>query len=462
MKRILIAAFLVLAAAPVAFAQQRPTSPRALPHVLLIGIDTLRGDHLACSGNDWIRTPNIDALAADGVLFTRCFSTAPWTLPSFASIFTGKTPYHHGAVGFDYQRLDDDNYTLTEFFDIAGYRTNGFVSINYLTPEFGMGQGFNGDAPQGLDPDLDRASRITWLGLETLRTHDLNQPLFMFLHYFDVHAPYTPPAPYAGMYYHGDEMAPGEPVLDFLRSDANPARNRNSGMYDWLEGITDLEFGVKEYAAGVTFVDDHVGQLMTHLKDEGLYDGMLIVLVSDHGEHLGDHGYWFTHAEPYQECLHVPLLIKFPKGSFAGTVVEAPISTMDLMPTMLETVGIRPPEMDGRSLLPLCAGQAGSVGSLLVAEQGGSVEGFSKALIDWPWKLIYRRAKDVETYQLFDLNTDPGETNDLASVHEAKAGRMRMRMWRIFDPENPLVEGRGAIPADVDEETRKRLEALGY
>ena len=101
MKRILIAAFLVLAAAPVAFAQQRPTSPRALPHVLLIGIDTLRGDHLACSGNDWIRTPNIDALAADGVLFTRCFSTAPWTLPSFASIFTGKTPYHHGAVGFD-------------------------------------------------------------------------------------------------------------------------------------------------------------------------------------------------------------------------------------------------------------------------------------------------------------------------------------------------------------------------
>jgi len=463
MKRMMTAALLlILATTSVVSAQQRPTPPRKMPHVLLIGIDTMRGDHLACAGNDWIRTPNIDALAADGVLFTRCFSTAPWTLPSFASIFTGLIPYRHGAVGSDYQRLSDDYDTLTEYFDVAGYRTHGYVSINYLTEPFGMGQGFNSSAPPGLDADLDRASRITWLGLETVANHDMNRPLFMFLHYFDVHAPYTPPAPYTGMYYDGDAKGAGEPVLDFLKSDANTARNRDSGMYDWLEGVTDLDFGVKEYAAGVTFVDDHVGQLVASLKERGLYDDMMIVLVSDHGEHLGEHDLWFTHAEPYQECLHVPLMIKFPEGHFAGTVVDSPVSTLDLMPTMLETVNIRPPDMDGRSLLPLCAGRATSVGSLLVAEQGGHVDGFSKVLIDWPWKLLYSRSKGVEAYSLFNLNADPGETSDLSDEHAAKTKQMRRRMWRVFDPDNPVVEAGTAVSADIDEDTKRRLEALGY
>ena len=462
MKRILSTALLILATVAPGSAQQRPGPPRAMPHVLLIGIDTLRGDHVGCAGNDWIRTPNIDALAADGVLFTRCFSTAPWTLPSFASIFTGKLPYHHGAVGYDHQRLGEGHHTLAEFFAVAGYQTSSFVSISYLTDQFGMGQGFTGVAPPGLDPDLDRASRITWLGLETMRTRDPKRPLFLFLHYFDVHAPYTPPAPFSGMYYEGDAKGAGDPVLDFLRSEANHARNRDSGMYDWLEGVTDLDFGVKEYAAGVSYVDDHVGNLMSFLKAEGLYDNMLIVLVSDHGEHLGEHGYWFTHAEPFQECLHVPLLIKFPKGSFAGSVVDAPVSTMDLMPTMLETVNIRPPEMDGRSLLALCAGLRSSVGSLLVSEQGGSEMGFSKTLIDWPWKLMYERKQGGESYSLYNLNADPGESIDLSAVNAAKTGMMKRRLWRIFDPENPLVEGRAAIPADLDDETRKKLEALGY
>jgi arylsulfatase A-like enzyme len=463
MKRITTAALLlILLATGVASAQRGATPPRKLPHVLMIGIDTLRGDHLACSGNDWIRTPNIDALAADGVLFTRCFSTAPWTLPSFASIFTGLTPYRHGAVGSDYQRLADEHHTLTEFFDVAGYKTHGYVSINYLSEPFGMGQGFNGAAPPGLDPDLDRASRITWLGLETMNLHDMDRPLFMFLHYFDVHAPYTPPEPYAGMYYEGEARGAGEPVLDFLKSDANAARNRDSGMYDWLEGVTDLDFGVKEYAAGVTFVDDHVGQIVADLKRRGLYDDMMIVLVSDHGEHLGEHDLWFTHAEPYQECLHVPLMIKFPEGHFAGTVVDAPVSTMDLMPTMLETVNIRPPDMDGRSLLPLCAGRSTSVGSLLVAEQGGHPAAFSKTLIDWPWKLFYSRAQDVESYRLFNLNADPDETEDLAEKHAAKARSMQRRMWRVFDPDSPVVERGTPISADIDEETKRRLEALGY
>lgn len=461
-RRVRILSMILLLAVLASAATAAGPARRGLPHVLIIAIDTWRGDHLAAAGNDWIRTPHMDALAADGVLFTRCFSTAPWTLPSFASIYTGLTPHRHGAIGGDYQRLGDDHHTLAEYFDQAGYRTSGYVSINYLSPAFGMGQGFNGQAPAGLDPDLDRASRITWLGLETLRTVDLRQPQFLFLHYFDVHAPYDPPAPYTRMYYEGDERAPGESVLSFLRSDRNAADNKDSEMYDWLEGVTDLDFGVKEYAAGVSYVDDHVGQLTAYLKSEGLYDDTMIVVLSDHGEHLGEHDLWFTHAEPYQECLHVPLFIKFPGNAFAGQVLDNPVSTMDVMPTILESLSIRPPDVDGRSLLSLCAGRGGATGSLLVAEQGSDPEDFSKTLIDWPWKLMAVREGGETTYRLFNLNDDPGETRNVADEFAAKAKRMERRLWRVFDPESPLVEGRMPIAADVDEETRRKLEALGY
>lgn len=459
-----ILATLAILAASLAAHAQTPGARRQppTPHVLIIGIDTMRGDHLGCAGNDWIRTPEMDALASDGVVFTRCFSTAPWTLPSFASIFTGLLPYRHGAVGGDYSRLGADHNTLTEFFASAGYNTSGYVSIDYLTDPFGMAQGYVGGAPPGLDPDLDRASRITWLGLETLRTVDLNRPQFLFLHYFDVHAPYDPPAPYTRMYYDGDEKAGPTPVHDMLLSDANRARNKDSGVYDWLEGITDLEFGVKEYAAGVSYVDDHVGQLTAYLKEQGLFDDMMIILVSDHGEHLGDHDIWFTHTEPWQETLHVPLLIKFPNNAFAGTVVDAPVSTMDIMPTVIDAMMVRPPAVDGRSLLPLCAGQVGTVGSLLVAEQGSDPGDWMKAFIDWPWKLIATHRGEETTYALYNLNDDPGETIDLATTHEAKAKRMTRRLWRIFDPENPVVEAGTALSAEIDEATRRRLEALGY
>ncbi|HPF35297.1 sulfatase [bacterium] len=434
------------------------------PHVLMIGIDTWRGDHLGRTGNDWIETPHLDALAADGVAFSRCYSTAPWTLPSFASIMTGLLPYRHGAVGGEYQRLGEDHVTLAEYLAAGGYATAGFVSINYLSPEYGMGQGYTVTAPPGLDLDLDRADRITWLGLETLRTRDLSQPHFLFLHYFDVHAPYAPPPPYDRMYYRGNETAPGPTVLSFVRSDANRAPNKTTAMYDWLGDVTDLQFPVKQYAAGVSYVDDHVGQIVAYLKQRGLYDRMLIVVVSDHGEHLGEHDLWFTHLEPYQECLHVPLLIKLPHNAFGGQVLDEPVSTLDVLPTVLDALTVRPPEdIDGRTLLPLIAGQTQGHRTRLMAEQGAVPGSFVKTLIDWPWKImVSERPAEGRRVRLFNLNDDPYETVDLAAEHAAKAERMERRLWRTFDPENPIVEGRLPIPADVDEETRRKLEALGY
>jgi len=432
------------------------------PHILLIGIDTWRGDHLGCTGNEWIQTPHLDALAADGVAFSRCYATAPWTLPSFASIFTGLLPNRHGAVGGAYQKLGDDHHTLTEYLSSTGYETSGYVSINYLSPPFGMGQGFTGITPNGLDPELDRAERITWLGLETLRVRDLTQPNFLFLHYFDVHAPYDPPAPYTRMYYQGDELAPGTTVLDFVRSEKNRAHNRGTEMYDWLGDVTDPEFIVKEYAAGVSYVDDHVGQLIAFLKQQGIYDRMMIIVVSDHGEHLGEHDLWYTHAEPWEECIHVPLIMKLPNNAFGGQVFDTPVSTLDVMPTVLDVMMLQAPDVDGRSLLPLIGGQTAGHRTQLISEQGASAENYMKTLIDWPWKLMVVRTDGTSESRLFNLNTDPEEKVDLAQKHEAKLRQMERRLWRVIDPDSPIVENRAPIAADVDEATRQKLEALGY
>ena len=225
------------------------------PSVLILAIDTLRGDYLHCAGNDLVRTPHMDALARDGVRFARCFSTAPWTLPSFASIYTGLLPYRHGAVGGDYARLDESFTTIAEYLGEAGYRAMGLVGINYLMPSFGMAQGFNTRIPFDPGDDAeDQATRISELGCRFLEIHG-QEPFYLFLHYFDGHAPYEPPAPYDRMYFPGDPRGPGVPILPLLQSDLNRAPNKDSGIYDWLAGVTNMTFPLRQYAAEVSYVD---------------------------------------------------------------------------------------------------------------------------------------------------------------------------------------------------------------
>ncbi|MHB8077860.1 MAG: sulfatase family protein [Candidatus Krumholzibacteriia bacterium] len=451
---------LVLAITGVA-ARSRSREPR-LPDVIMIAIDTLRSDHLHCYGNDWIRTPNLDALARDGVRFSRCFATAPWTLPSFASIFTGLTPGHHGAVGGAREVLDDSRTTLAERLAAAGYRTYGYATVKWLTPPFGMARGFNFELPLATPAGLEGGPLVTALGRATF---DLprDKPLFTFLHYFDAHAPYAPPPPFARMYYHGDERAPGAPVLDFLRSPANAAPNRSSGMYDWLAGVTDLEFPAREYAAAVSYTDDHVGRIVAELKRSGRYDDALIIVVADHGEHLGEHDLWFTHALPYQEALHVPLIVKLPRGHAAGRLVETPVSTLDILPTVLDWLGLPAASpCDGRSLQGLVEGRDRGGPSLLVAEQGSEPDDLSKSLIDWPWKLNVFRSRAGDRYELYDLGRDPGERHDLAAQRPSELARLSARLWTVFEEQHPLGFGAASGPADLDAAAQRQLRSLGY
>lgn len=432
------------------------------PDVVVIAIDTLRGDHLGCLGSDWVRTPHLDALARDGVLFTRCLATAPWTLPSFASIFTGLTVSHHGVVGGRHEVLHERFVTMAEHLNSAGYRSHGFSSVKWLTSDFGMTQGFGLEPPPpGAALGAGGAEDATRLGLATFGL-PRDRPLFTFLHYFDVHAPYPPPPPFARMYYEGDERAPGTPVKAMLLSDANLAPNKSSGIYDWLEGVTDLEYPRREYGAAVSYVDAIVGRLMAGLKESGRYDDALVMVVADHGEHLGEHDLWFTHTLPYQETLRVPLLVKLPRARHAGRVIDEPVSTLDILPSLLDWLRLPAAATDGRSLRSLVAGRDSDGRSLLVAEQGSDPRALCKSLVEWPLKLMLFRDRAGDRYALFDLETDPGETTDLSRDRPADAARLRARLWEVFDPRRALGNTPLARPAIVDAGSRDLLRSLGY
>ena len=464
-----LGSFLLAAACVVAgCGRERPApsgpyvpAPRA--PVIILGLDTVRGDHLHAAGKRDIRTPYIDDLAADGVLFTRCQSTAPWTAPAFASVMTGLTTFRHGYVGGRHLKLDDALTTLAERLQGEGYRTGAFVSIDWLTPEFGMGQGFDrhlylrtgGRKNGGLITDRG----LAWLAEEG------DGPAFLFLHYFDAHAPYTPPAPFDGMYYDGDPRGPGEPLIDFLRSDRNHAVDavNRERMYDWLDGVTDWDYPVRQYAAGVSAVDHEVGRVVQALKAAGLYDQALIIAVGDHGEHLGEHELWFTHAQPWQEVLQVPLVIKLPGGQFAGTVIGRRVSLLDVLPTVCGARGQpKPNDVDGRDLMEVLTAPDAAPPSLLLAGHGSRADDCWQTLVVDEWKLVVRWRDGTRREMLFDLTADPGETRDVAADHPARVAALRDELLRRIDPEQPVTLRPPLGDDHLSPAARRKLRSLGY
>jgi arylsulfatase A-like enzyme len=219
---------------------------------------------------------------------------------------------------------------------------------------------------------------------------------------------------------------------------------------------------VAQYAAGVSYVDDHVGRVVADLEARGLYDDALIVLVSDHGEHLGEHGIYYGHSLPYREVLHVPLIIKWPGNEHAGTVVTERVSIMDVLPTLLEVTGQEiPPGLDGRSLVGAPEGR-GHGASLMVAEQGETPEQYCKTLLEGRWKLMLFWVRGGFVPVLFDVEADPQEIYNVAADHPEVVERMTARIWEIFDPDRPFGVHETKSEQPVDDAELRRLRSLGY
>lgn len=461
--RLLIPCLLLLLAGAGCRTEAPGPRPLTNPPIVVIGLDTVRGDHLRVAGMEGIETPHLDALAADGVYFARCQSTAPWTGPSFASLYTGLLPYRHGFIGGNYAGLDSSLTTMAEILRGEGYVTGGFVAVKWLTRKFGMAQGLREHQAYYLGRDGSEAREVTSKGQRFAGRHH-DEPFFLFLHYYDAHAPYEPPQPFDRYYYGGDERAPGGLLLDVVLSERNdlPLEKRESGMYDWLEGITDWEYPDRQYAAEITFVDDQVGQVIADLKKRGLYHQALIVAVGDHGEHLTEHDIYYTHALPYEETLHVPLIIKWPGREFAGTRVDRRVSITDVLPTVLAATGRPVPAgLDGVDLHGLAHDPRADYAGSLVAEHGGP-RLWHKTLTEGEWKLFLTAEQGEITRRLFHLGEDPGELLDVARDHPERVAAMTRRLWEICGGPEKLVDRPPVGTDKIDEKTREQLRSLGY
>jgi arylsulfatase A-like enzyme/Flp pilus assembly protein TadD len=394
----------------------RAATPAATPGapIILVTIDTLRADRLPAYGYRGVETPNIDALRRDGVLFANAYSHCPLTLPSHVSLLTGLLPPAHGVRNNLGYRLDAASHpTLPALLKGAGYATGAAVSAWVLRPETGLGAGFDSyrDVPGGTDgrgsvADVQRAGRETVaLALEFVAAHR-REPFFLFVHLYEPHAPYAPPS---------------------------PQRER------W--GAT--------YEGEIAAADAALGDLVAGLKRAAAYDDALVVLASDHGEGLGEHGEDEHGILLYREVLHVPLLVKRPRSAGAGSTVERAVGLVDVMPTLTEAVGVAtPPGLAGRSLFAASPAPAAVYSETYYPRIH---LGWSElhSLVDERYHLI-----DGPRPELFDLRHDPAEKQDLARASAPIVAAMTRELG--------TRRGDFRAPDAVGEAEREKLQALGY
>ncbi len=454
-----------------------PSEPEAPRRVFLITVDTLRADHMGIYGYPRQTSPELDRLAEQGVTFTRALAQWPKTGPSMASLFTGRYPKTTGLTHRAAQKIPGEYLTLPELFQSTGYSTLGVVSNAVLSAELGWNRGFDefletwtlGGAVSD-DPVEHRkwvsAPLVNQLAIPALERHVDSERLFVWLHYSDPHAPYLLPEGTADPFL--DDAFDTQDQL--IEHELPPARA--------LGGERRLGFYVAKYDANILVTDSYIGAILDHLESLGLLEDALVIFTSDHGEGLGEHDELFEHGrEPYNTTAHVPLFITYTGVARAGRQVDHPIELLDLYPTLRELLQI--PEgqvgLEGSSLVPFL-GLEGAIDTrdlepfrYAFSEAGGGQMLWRHYLSvqDGRWKLVFHPAVERNdrqlppTFELFDLESDPQELENLAGQQEEEFDRLweALSTWMESTPEP------GQIDPDSEaysEETLNALRALGY
>lgn len=439
--------------------------PRPKPrHLLLISVDTLRVDRLGCYGGRPQTSPAIDRLAERGVLFESAFATSSSTLPAVTTLMTGKYPSEHGVIANRFFPLPEKEDLLAERLGESGFTTAAFVANQLLAAGSRIGQGFERhEAYQALD-----ASDGKWA--ETKMTADASRWLrqnftpdgraFLWVHYMQPHAPYTPPPELAGRF-----LDPG------YRGDVDGDRGTLNQIYIDKRQLTDPELRrvLGLYDASVRYVDDQIGRLLAELKASDQLEDTLVVFVADHGEDLYDHHAYFYHANSvYRSSLQVPLIFSWPGRIPSGERVSSVVSGVDVRNTVLGLLGFPPdPRGDGRDLSPLWRREAKSARELAFAQfEGTLVTAFSDrwTFIDNPEELTPRNVPVEGVYpvarrELYDRSKDRDEQQDVASEQPDIVARLEesIARWRgtLRDPDER--------PSDLRSRSElEQLRRLGY
>lgn len=425
------------------------------PNVLVVAVDTLRADRLGCLGNTRGLTPNLDRLAASGVLFERAYSSAPWTLPSFASMFTSQAPEEHGAGGRvgDFRALDASHDTLAERFRDAGYATGAVVNVDFLGRAYGLMQGFESvDERFYADNTHLRDARGTTDAALAFLDRAGSTPFLLLAHYFDPHARYAPPAEYRARF--ADPRDQKGSAFDFgAREQVTLWRARR------IQPTPD-DFHRAEllYDAEVAFTDAEIGRLLDELSRRGLAQNTLVVLVADHGEEFLDHGDWEHGHTLYDELLHVPWILAQP-GRLVPRRVPETVGTIDLAPTLAAWCGVpASPSFRGRDLAPALRGEALPPSALLAFGNfwGPPLE----SLRSDGWKWIEHRADAARPPELFHVVDDPRESVNRAATERSRAEQLE----RDLELLRRVLAGRAKLgpPVQPSAEERRRLQGMGY
>jgi arylsulfatase A-like enzyme len=432
------------------------------PDVVLIVVDTLRWDRLPLAGYPRPVAPRLAAFAAESVVFEEARAVASWTRPTVASILTGYSPRRHGALRYDEGLAAVP--TLATRLGLAGYATRALVANNFLH-EAGFERGFQ---------QFDHLSlRRNWHvpGAEVTRAalaavpEAADAPLFLYVHYLDPHDPYRPD-PHARRTLVRPYDGPVEGSMAFVRG----------RLLRGLHAVTDedVRFLSDLYDAEIRSFDDALGALLDGLRDAGRYHDAWIVLTADHGEELHDRGGWLHSYTLYEEQLHVPLIVKPPRGLGVEPGRRRGLtSQLDVVPTLLDGLGLDPdaadgPAIEGRSLLPVLRDPDVPLPDrILFAEQGfGRQEGrvgfgYSARRGALKWIEVdgeYSHHATPPGGECYDLEADPGERRNLArpdGAHPCAALAAAVNAWR----RGARAEG---VPLDLSQETEERLRALGY
>jgi choline-sulfatase len=421
--------------------------PRPL-NVLLITFDAQRADHLHCYGYSRDTSPSIDALAARGALFLGANANASWTLPSLASLMTGRLPTDHGATTMD-RGLRRSELTLAEALRAAGYDTGGVAASQFAAPEYELSQGFREfvtgrfkDQEKWLADLIDSPPWVTAAAVAFLRERR-TRPFFLWMHYYAPHDPY-----FWRKDHHYLNTAPRDIPLWITHEWLVKNGHRLSAKQ--VAEIMAL------YDGRVRNLDDHVARMVAELKRLRLDANTLIILSADHGEEFGQHGY-FGHYQLYQDVLHVPLIMAAPGRISVGRRVAAPVQLVDLAPTILDLCGIRyeRSRLRGRSLAQLLRGARGYQPVDIVAsltESQGRFEA-AKSIRRGRWKLMVLAAPPKA--ELYDLFVDPGELHDCAGRGLAVERDLLAALSRY-------THGGAGRRVTLSEGARERLRALGY
>lgn len=412
-------------------------SPPAGFNVLLIGVDTLRADHMSAFGYEEPTTPHLAALADDGVRFTQCRSQAPWTLPSFSTMLTSLYPSVHnaGRGGHDvWTPIDPTTVSIAEILSRVGYETEALVANFLISPRYGLDQGFESHRTTfGFESALVDVTSVKGF----VDTHR-DTPWFYFWHIMDPHLPYEVPeemragftdASYAGQFHREGR----DPHVPFQVLDPRPGRRwfAHEGPPPAPELTEEDErFIVDYYDAELFEMDAAIGDLFQTLKDSGQWDRTIIAFVADHGEGLGDHGHYHHGYTLFDDQVHIPMLLRVP-GKHSGRVIDRPVGSIDLAPTLLGALGLPiPEEFHGVDRLA----EGAPTDDPLFLEYPTYDSSAQKAWVLGKYKYLHDPVFHTEA--LYDIEADPTEQKNIVGDHpevvrEARAALDRFRWERL-------------------------------